>query len=112
MADYDFSEAEYQNLIAAIQHKFNLPQTTTLELVEAARHESADSVSLHTFTQLINNHCSSGEKFDLIQAMWELAYADKVLDKHEDYVIRKLADLIYVPHTELIRARNLVKSML
>jgi uncharacterized tellurite resistance protein B-like protein len=112
MADHHFSDSEHQNLVDAIERKFNLPNTIILELVESAKQESANSTSLHPFTQLIHNHCTSQEKFDLIKAMWELAYADGVLDKHEDYIIRKLADLIYVPHTEFIRARNFVKNSL
>jgi uncharacterized tellurite resistance protein B-like protein len=47
-----------------------------------------------------------------MKAMWEMAYADGDLDKYEDYIIRKIADLIYVPHTEFIRAKSLVKANL
>lgn len=47
-----------------------------------------------------------------MKAMWEMAYADGNLDKYEDYIIRKVADLIYVPHTEFIRAKSQVKSQL
>jgi uncharacterized tellurite resistance protein B-like protein len=47
-----------------------------------------------------------------MKAMWEMAYADGDLDKYEDYIIRKVADLIYVPHTEFIRAKSLVKASL
>jgi uncharacterized tellurite resistance protein B-like protein len=42
--------------------------------------------------------------------MWELAYADAELDKYEEYVIRKVADLIYVSHSEFIRAKTVAKA--
>jgi uncharacterized tellurite resistance protein B-like protein len=45
-----------------------------------------------------------------MKAMWEMAYADGNLDKYEDYIIRKVADLIYVPHSEFIRAKSLIKA--
>ena len=112
MADHHFSDSEHQKLILAIEHKFNLPHSAILELIDTARHETAHSTAVQPFTQLIHQYCSPQEKFDLIKAMWELAYADGHLDKYEDYTIRKLADLLYIPHSEFIRARNLVKSSL
>jgi len=42
--------------------------------------------------------------------MWEIAYADNQLDKYEEYVIRKVADLIHVSHSEFIRAKSIVKA--
>jgi uncharacterized tellurite resistance protein B-like protein len=42
--------------------------------------------------------------------MWELAFADGDLSKYEEYVIRKVADLIYVSHSEFIRAKTVVKQ--
>lgn len=110
MADHHFNDAEHQSLIVAIERKFNLPHSTILELVDAARHETSNSTAVQPFTQLIHHHCSYQEKFELIKAMWEVAYADGHLDKYEDYTIRKLAELLYIPHTEFIRARNLVKN--
>lgn len=112
MADHHFSDAEHQSLITAIERKFALPHSAILELVDAARHEAANSTAMQPFTQLIHQYCSAQEKFDLIKTMWELAYADGHLDKYEDYTIRKLADLLYISHTEFIRARNLVKNSL
>ncbi len=47
-----------------------------------------------------------------MKAMWEMAYADGDLNKYEDHIIRKVADLIYVPHSEFIRTKSLVKASL
>jgi uncharacterized tellurite resistance protein B-like protein len=42
--------------------------------------------------------------------LWKVAFADQRLDKHEDYVVRKVAELLYVPHRELIRIRNQIQD--
>ena len=42
--------------------------------------------------------------------LWRVALADSELDKHEDYLVRKVADLLYVPHQDLIRIRNRVSD--
>ena len=112
MADQEFSDAELEQLIQTLQQKFELGVDETLELVDRAKAESHDASSLHQFTQLINQHCDAHEKFALIKAMWEVAYADGRLDKYEDYIIRKVADLIYVSHSDFIRAKSLTKAQL
>lgn len=110
MADHDFSSEELTRLGQLLTRKFTLSSTEINELIDLAKSESEHATSLHQFTQIINQHCNPQEKFNLVKALWEVAYADGTLDKYEDYVIRKIADLIYVPHNEFIRAKNLVKT--
>lgn len=110
MADHHFSPAEADQLQQLLAHSFSLDTQEIQELIDLAKHESHHATSLHQFTQIVNNHCSTEDKFRLIKAMWELAYADGDLDKYEDYLIRKVADLIYVSHSDFIRAKALVKA--
>lgn len=110
LADQDFSASERSKLIESLSKRFTLPRKTVELLIENAQQESSDAVSVHQFTQLINESCSPQEKFELIKTMWETAYADGILNKYEDYTIRKVADLIYVSHADFIRAKSLVKN--
>jgi uncharacterized tellurite resistance protein B-like protein len=110
MADHQFSETELDNLGTILNRKFSLSQDELAELINLAKNETNHATSLHQFTQLINQHCTTEEKFKLTKAMWEMAYADGDLNKYEDYIIRKVTDLIYVSHTEFIRAKSLVKA--
>jgi uncharacterized tellurite resistance protein B-like protein len=112
MADHQFSAVELRNLGITLERKFSLSQDEVAELISLAKSETNHATSLHQFTQLINHYCTAEEKFKLMKAMWEMAYADGELDKYEDYIIRKVADLIYVPHTEFIRAKSVVKASL
>lgn len=112
MADHHFSEIEANKLNQLLTQKFSLTTNEIADLIDLAKNESHDATSLHQFTQIVNTQCSASDKFRLIIAMWEMAYADGDLDKYEDYMIRKVADLIYVPHSEFIRAKNLVKTKL
>lgn len=112
IADHSFSEMELLNLGNILTQKFNLSIEERDELINLAQNETNNATSLHQFTQLVNQSCTAEEKFKLMKAMWEIAYADGNLNKYEDYVIRKVADLIYVPHSEFIRAKSLIKSAL
>jgi uncharacterized tellurite resistance protein B-like protein len=112
MADHQFSEIEANKLQQLLTKKFSLTPNEIAELIDLAKSESNHATSLHQFTQIVNSQCSQDDKFRLIKAMWEIAYADGDLDKYEDYMIRKVADLIYVPHSEFIRAKSIVKANL
>lgn len=110
MADHNFSDSELDSLGSSLQRKYSLSASEVTELAALARSESNHATSLHQFTQIVNQHCNGSEKFNLIKAMWEMAFADGSLDKYEDYLIRKVADLIYLPHSEFIRAKSVVKA--
>ncbi len=75
------------------------------ELLALASSESDSATSLYEFTSLINEHCGYAEKTGLIRNMWRIAWADSRLDKYEDYVIRKVCDLIHVSHGDFILAK-------
>lgn len=110
MADQHFSLAELDHLVLLLEKQFSLSAVESKELAELANAQSADATSLHQFTQLINRVCSHSEKFALLSSMWEIAYADGQLDKYEEYVIRKVADLLHLPHSDFIRAKNLINK--
>lgn len=109
-ADHVMDSVELDALISLLERKFSLPHEQLVELAELAKSEAAEATSLYQFTQLINNECSNPEKFELIKGMWEIAYADNQLDKYEEYVIRKVADLIHISHSEFIRAKSIVRA--
>ena len=112
MADHQLSDSELTSLSKSLARRFSLTDEEIDALTENARTESHNATSLHQFTQLINQYSDSQEKFALIKAMWEMAYADNELNKYEDYTIRKVADLIYVSHTDFMRAKSMVKTEL
>lgn len=109
-ADHVMDGTELNALINLLERKFSLPHEQLLELADLAKTEAAEATSLYQFTQLINGECTASEKFELIKGMWEIAYADNQLDKYEEYVIRKVADLIHVSHSDFIRAKSIVRT--
>jgi Uncharacterized protein conserved in bacteria len=103
--DQEFDTRELQALTTILQTKFNLSAEECETLRTLAQSESEDSTSMYQFTQLVNSACSPEQKFELIKGMWTIAYADGDLDKYEEYIVRKVSELIYVSHSEFIRAK-------
>lgn len=110
MADHVLDERELIALQLLLKRKFLMNGEQISELIALAKEESSDATSLHQFTQLVHKYCNEQEKFELLVAMWELAFSDQTLNKYEEYIIRKVADLIYVSHSEFIRAKAIAKN--
>ena len=108
--DQQFDAQEMAALKQQLTQQFSLTHDEIDALVTQASQASKDSSSLYEFTQLINRHCTDDDKYQLVYGLWCIAYADGNLDKYEEHIIRRVADLIHVRHSEFIRAKHAVRD--
>jgi uncharacterized tellurite resistance protein B-like protein len=107
-------DAEHETEKAMLRQILNTHFATSTEaadrlIAEAeARHEQA--TDFYHFTAEINQSFSAEQKIELIEHLWQLAYADDHLHELEQHVIRKLASLLYVSHKDFIAARLRVEA--
>ena len=111
-ADTEISEDEQQAVIGTIKSKFNLTSQETNELLQLAEDEIWESTGYFEFTSLMNKGFTYDQKTKVIEHLWDVAYADAILDKHEEYMVRKIAGLIHVSHRDFIDAKIRVKENL
>ena len=103
--DSEFSEEEQESLISILKKRFELSNEDAEKLILASNEELEGSIDLWQFTNLINRNYAIEEKLEIIKTVWEIAYADGKLDKHEDYLLHKLAELLHLTHKQLIDAK-------
>jgi len=104
-ADFDIGDEELAVVAAALRERFGLDAEEVEELLALARRSSDEVVDLHPFLRLLVEHYSPEQRASVVQDLWRVAYADSRLDKYEEYHIRRIADLLYVPHSAFIRAK-------
>lgn len=104
-ADFTEDGSEQAALENLLSDSLQLDPVEVHELVEQAAVQVDRATSLYEFTRVINDHYSAGQKLQLVANMWAVAYADGNLDKYEEHLIRRVAELIYVPHQDYIRAK-------
>lgn len=110
IADQFIEESEIESLKKTLSEKFNIEQSEISSLITKGKETQEESTSLYEFTRIINDDFSFEEKYDLIKSMWQIAFADGNIDKYEEYVIRKVSDLIYISHEDFIKAKMEVKN--
>jgi uncharacterized tellurite resistance protein B-like protein len=102
----DKVEPEEQEIILSMIHQnFSLTDEQTTSLLELAEQQRKGATDYFQFTSLINKEFSQEQKVRLIESLWKIAFIDGVLDMNEEYLVRKIADLLYVPHTAFIKAK-------
>ena len=104
-ADYESDAEEQKAIIEAIRLGSGVEDGELASLVASAQETAERSTSLYEFSTLINAQYSMDEKFVLIKALWRVAAADGDIHRYEDHLIRRIADLLYVAHTDFIRAK-------
>lgn len=91
---------------SAVLEQFDLEADEAAELLELAEQERAESTDYFQFTSLINGNFSAQRKAELVERLWRIAYANEVLHMHEEHLVRKVANLLHVPHNEFIAAKH------
>ena len=103
--DGEFSDGERENILSILKRDFQLSDEYADELLDASDQELKQSIDLWQFTNLINENYAEEEKIQIIEMVWEIIYIDGKLDRHEDYLVHKLAKLLRLSHRQLIDAK-------
>lgn len=111
-ADGKVEEDEQAAIARALRKAFDIDEEKTTELIGLAESEIADATCYHQFTSLINKNFSKQQKAQVVEMLWEVAYADAEMEKYEEHLLRRLSDLLYVPHAEFIKAKLRVQARL
>jgi uncharacterized tellurite resistance protein B-like protein len=104
-ADREFQPAERRAVVAALHDKFKLDDDEMQRLVELAEETSHGATDYYAFTSRINEGFEMPQKLQIIEHMWRIAYADGTLSAHENHLMRKVADLLHIPHGAYVNAK-------
>jgi uncharacterized tellurite resistance protein B-like protein len=104
-ADDHIGEDERAAIRRIVSETFNLSAHQAAEISRDAEQHSDAVTSLYPFTRLLTRECTMEERIEIVYRLWEVAFADGHIDDHEEHLIRKIASLLYVPHSQFIRGK-------
>ena len=105
-ADFSVETTEQDTVTLLLTAQFNLSADEVSTITEAAIEQADAATCLFEFTRTLNELASAEQKRNLLAMMWRVAMADNALSRYEEHVIRKVADLLYVPHGDFIAAKQ------
>ena len=109
-ADGNILESELNILmkeVSAISEKVNKTNDEIFEIIEEF---SKNSISFYEFIEDINNEFLYDDKLQLLNFLWEVAYADSVLEVNEERLIRRIADLIKLKDIDVFKIKDKNKN--
>lgn len=109
-ADNEVTEEERKAYQHQLKKHVNIDDDALALLLEEGNETSDNAIDVVQFTKVVNAHCGSEEKANIIRSLWAIAYADSTLAPLEESTIRQIADLLYVPHSQFIKTKLDVKS--
>ncbi|MDG1112537.1 MAG: TerB family tellurite resistance protein [Pseudomonadales bacterium] len=104
-ADFEQSEAERSLMLQKLGSRLKLTDEAVAGLLLLAQDASEEAHDLYSFTSIINERFTYPEKKQLVVNLWEIALADAHIDPQEDHIIRRIAGLLSVDHSDVIHAR-------
>lgn len=106
-ADHQLDAKELARLEAVLRGLWQLPDKDLNDLLAVSERQADLNASLHQQVELINANFSQARKSDFLLGLWQVACADGAVHHHEEHLIRRVADLLYLPHQEFIRCKHI-----
>jgi len=106
LQDESVDEAEVSAVKKSLIEQFKLSVEEAQNLYALAEEEKNQATDYHQFTTLIAEHYTQPQKIQLVESLWRVAFADNVLDKYEEHMVRRISDLIHVSHKDFMQAKH------
>lgn len=110
--DDSADELEIVTVKKALTEQLGLSNQEADKLYELAEEEKNQATDYHQFTKLITEHYAQPKKILLIESLWRVAFADNILNKYEEHMVRRISDLIHVSHKDFIQAKHKIEAEL
>ncbi|MBP6765996.1 MAG: TerB family tellurite resistance protein [Rubrivivax sp.] len=109
-ADTEMQDSERAAVLATLRSRFSLSDDESARLLDLAHATQRQATDFHAFTSALNERLDHAQKVQVLEAMWQVAYADGHLAAHESHVLWRVADLLHVPHGAYINAKLRAKA--
>ncbi len=109
-ADGRMDASERAAALAALRRRFDLTPEALDTLLDQAQDSARSAYDYQQFTSRINDAFNHDDKVRLVEALWQIAYADAHIDANENHAINKIAGLLHVTHGEYIAAKMRAKA--
>jgi len=109
-SDFDESADEHHEIKRLLAGHFELSEVEAADLLKKAAGAMDEAVCLFDFTRALHDSLDYEQKLAVVTLLWQVALSDERLDKYEEYLMRKVGDLLYVSPADIIRIRNQLRE--
>jgi uncharacterized tellurite resistance protein B-like protein len=104
-SDFDLRADEFKAVLAGVRRILGLTEDEAIAVVRFAEEEVRQSKRLYEFTRLIADNYDREQKKAVVRCLWQVAFADAEILGSEEYIVRKISDLLDVPLADFLEAK-------
>ncbi len=112
LVDGELAQTERSKLQDLLEKNYELSPVEAAELIKLGQKEDAKAVDLYGFTRRLARTLELDQRLEIIEMLWEIAYADGILHEFEQNLIWRVAELMHVETRERVRLRQKVQARL
>ena len=109
-ADNDIDSREEDLILSKIKESIDVDVLTEKEIFDVIQEESEKRVSFYEIIKDINENLGKEQKIDVLKMLWQIAYADKVLDVDEEKIIRRSAEMLGIKPSIVLQTKEEFKN--
>jgi uncharacterized tellurite resistance protein B-like protein len=109
-AETAYENDKQQLILTLLEKSFRLTEAQASTLIEIGEQKRKQATDYFEFTHLISTEFTREQKIQLIESLWEIAFMDNHLDLDEEYLIDKVARLLFIPRIEVLEVRNRIRK--
>lgn len=109
-ADGSIDLDELEKIKVELTKRSNALGLDSDEVLKTIEMQSNESVSFNDFINQINDNFLQDQKLEMIDFLWQTAYADNVLDVDEERLIRRIADMIRIKDMQVLKLKDKAKQ--
>ena len=110
IADGNIDNDELKRIKSGLMRISDKLSQSSDELFEIIEEHNRNSVSFYKFVEDINNNFTKEQKLALIKLLYETAYADNILEVNEERLIRRIAELIRIKSSLVLKVKEEVRA--
>ncbi len=109
-ADDKIDERERNAVQTGLKNIFEMTDEKTRAVFEIAENRAKDVIPLQRYTSILNKALEPEAKLKLLEQIWRVVFSDDEMDKYEESLVREIAELLYIRHSDFIFARQRAKG--
>ena len=109
-ADNNIDEREQKLFLEKIKETIDLSVLKDKEVFDVIKEESLNRISFYEIIKDINNSLNKDEKINVLKLLWEIAYADDILDVEEEKIIRRSAEMLGIKPSIVLQTKEEFKK--
>jgi len=111
VSDGEIDDTELLKIKSEILKKSEQLSLNPDEVFKTIEHHNQESVSFNDFINQINDNFLHEQKIQMIEFLWQTAYADNVLNVDEERLIRRIAGMIRIKDMKVLKLKDQAKNI-